>query len=139
MPTPFESAQLILQLFEMRREPVLRDARSWFIKQFNPGTFDEVVAASAERNDAFRMVIGYWDMAASLVTAGAIDADMFRAANNEIVAAFAKIEPFLGELREASGVPELARHMETVVCGMPQAAERLELMRTQWREAAQAC
>jgi len=136
VPSPFESASLILQLFELRREPTLRDARSWFVKEFNPASFDEVVAGATARNDAFRMVIGYWDMAASLVTANAIDADMFRAANNEIVAAFAKIEPFLAELRAATGVPELARHMEAVVMEMPDARARLELMRRQWREGA---
>lgn len=136
MPSPFESAQLILQLFDLRREPVLRDARSWFVKEFNPVSFDDVVAAASKRNDAFRMVIGYWDMAASLVTAGAIDAGMFRAANNEIFAAFAKIHPFLSELREATGVPDFAQHIEAVVMEMPGAAERLDLLRTQWREAA---
>jgi hypothetical protein len=136
VPSPFESAQLILQLYELRREPVLRDARSWFVKEFNPVSFDDVLAAVSGRNDAFRMVIGYWDMAASLVTAGAIDAGMFRAANNEIFAAFAKIHPFIDEIRAASGVPELARHMEAVVMDMPGAGERLALLRRQWREAA---
>jgi hypothetical protein len=136
--SPFESAQLILQLFEMRREPVLREARSWFVKDFNPTCFEDVVSAATTRNDAFRMVVGYWDMAASLVTAGAIDAGMFREANNEIFAAFAKIEPFLVELREATGIPEFARNMETVVMGLPNAADRLQLLRAQWREAARA-
>jgi hypothetical protein len=138
VPSPFESAQLILHLFEMRREPVLREARSWFVKDFNPSSFEDVVSAASTRNDAFRMVVGYWDMAASLVTAGAIDGDMFRAANNEIFAAFAKIEPFLADLRAATGQPEFARHMEAVVMEMPGAAARLELLRMQWREAAQA-
>lgn len=136
MPSAFESAQLILQLYELRREPVLREARRWFVKEFNPVSFEDVVAAASSHNDAFRMVLGYWDMAASLVTAGAVDAGMFRAASNEIFAAFAKIHPFLAELREATGVPEFARHMETVVMELPDAAARLDLLREQWREAA---
>ena len=74
MPTPFESAQLNLQLFELRREPVLRAARSWFLLEFNPENLADVYAmADRERNTDFRMVLSYWDMAASLVTAGAID------------------------------------------------------------------
>jgi hypothetical protein len=78
MPTPFESALLNLQLFELRREPVLREARDWFLREFNPESFAELVAlARGERNASFRMVLGYWDMAASLVTTGAIDADAF--------------------------------------------------------------
>ena len=60
MPTPFESAQLNLQLFDLRREPVLREARSWFLLGFNPESFEEVLAIlKGERNGAFRMVLGY--------------------------------------------------------------------------------
>ena len=96
MPTPFESAQLNLQLFELRREPVLREARDWFLREFNPESFaDLVAAASGERNASFRMVLGYWDMAASLVTTGAIDAEAFRAAHSEIFATFSKIDLYL--------------------------------------------
>ena len=79
MATPFESAQLNLQLFDLRREPVLREARAWFLIDFNPETMAELaLALSGDRNASFRMVLGYWDMAASLVTTGAIDADAFR-------------------------------------------------------------
>ena len=64
MATPFESATLILKLFELRREPMLREARIWFLREFNPRSADEAIAlAAGERNDWFRMVIGYWDMA----------------------------------------------------------------------------
>jgi hypothetical protein len=109
MPTPFESAQLNLQLFELRREPVLREARRWFVLEFHPETFAEFAAiVRGQKNAQFRMVIGYWDMAASLVTTGAIDGDAFRAAHGEIFAAFSKVHPFLAELRAASGEPELA-------------------------------
>ena len=57
MPTPFESARLNLQLFDLRREPVLREARSWFLLEFNPETFAELIAViSGPGNAAFRMV-----------------------------------------------------------------------------------
>jgi hypothetical protein len=122
MPTPFESATLNLRLFELRRDPVLREARTWFFAHFNPETFAEFVAlVSSERNASFRMVLGYWDMAASLVTSGAIDADAFRAAHGEIVSTFAKIQPFLEELRSTSGETEFCKHMEAVVIAMPNA------------------
>jgi hypothetical protein len=122
MPTPFESATLNLRLFELRREPVLREARRWYFAEFNPETFAEFAAIVAgERNASFRMVLGYWDMAASLVTTGAIDAEAFRAAHGEIVATFAKVQPFLGELRSTSGELEFCRHIEAVVLGMPDA------------------
>ena len=78
MPTPFESAQLILKLFEIRRDPVLREARQWFLSDFNPVTWEECSAIiGGERNSSFRMVVGYWDMAASLVTHGAIDTELW--------------------------------------------------------------
>jgi hypothetical protein len=86
MPTPFESAQLNLQLFGLRRESVLREALAWFLGEFNPESFEDMVATlSSDRNASFRMVLGYWDMAASLVTTGAVDGDAFRAAHGEIL------------------------------------------------------
>ncbi|MBZ5618542.1 MAG: hypothetical protein LAQ69_07445 [Acidobacteriia bacterium] len=137
MPTPFESAQLNLQLFELRREPVLREARDWFLREFNPENFNELVAmVSGDRNAAFRMVLGYWDMAASLVTNGAIDADAFRAAHGEIFATFSKIHPHLAELRAASGEPEFCKHMEAVVLAAPEAEAILARRREAMRAAA---
>ena len=139
MPTPVESAQLILKLFEIRRDPVLREARQWYVAEFHPQTFEEFIAAiSGPRNASHRMVTGYWDMAASLVNFGAIDAEMFRVSNGEIVATFAKIEPFLARLREVSGYPELAHHMETVVRAMPGSKERLARVQENFRKMAEA-
>jgi uncharacterized damage-inducible protein DinB len=133
MAAPAESAHLILKLFELRRDPVLREARSWFLLEFNPTTAEEFTAiASGPRNASVRMVLGYWDMAASLVTAGAIDAAMFRAANTEIVATFAKVEPFLEGIRRASGISEFCQHLEAVVRALPNADERLALLRQQF-------
>ena len=137
MPTPVESAQLILKLFELRREPLLREARAWFVNDFNPRTMEEVVATvSGEKNAWFRMVLGYWDMAASFVTFGAIDAAMFQAANGEIVPTFAKIEPFLADFRRGS--PDYLKHLETIVREKPVSAEALGAMRDQLRAAALA-
>jgi len=135
MPTPFESAQLNLQLFDLRREAVLREARVWFLGEFNPESFDDMVAGvSGDRNASFRMVLGYWDMAASLVTTGAIDGDAFRAAHGEIFATFAKIQPYLAKMRELSAEPEFCIHMETVVM----AAADAETILKRRREAVSA-
>jgi hypothetical protein len=139
MPTPFESAQLNLQLFDLRREPVLREARSWFLLDFHPEHLAEfVAAATSERNASLRMVLGYWDMAASLVTTGAIDADAFRAAHGEMFGTFCKIEPFLAEMRAAFGEPSFCRHLETVVMGAPDAVAILARRREGLRLAAAA-
>lgn len=137
MPSPFESALLNLKLFELRREPVLREARIWFLSDFNPESFAEAVAiVSGERNASFRMVTGYWDMAASLVTSGAIDATSFLAAHGEIFTAFSKIQPFLDEARTATGEAEFCAHMEAVVLGAPDAQAILARRREAWRAAA---
>ena len=139
MPTPFESAQLNLQLFDLRREPVLREARSWFLLDFHPETMAEFVTAiMGERNASIRMVLGYWDMAASLVTMGAIDADAFRAAHGEMFGTFAKVEPFLPEMRAAFNEPAFCRHFEEVVMGEPDAAAILARRRDGLRMAAAA-
>jgi hypothetical protein len=89
-----------------------------------------------ERNAAFRMVLGYWDMAASLVATGAIDGDAFRAAHGEIFAAFSKVHPYLGELRSASGEPEFCKHIEAVVMATPNAEAILARRREALRAAA---
>jgi hypothetical protein len=139
MPTPFESAQLNLQLFDLRREPVLREARAWFLSDFNPESMAELVElVSGERNASFRMVLGYWDLAASLVTTAAVDADAFRAAHSEVFATFSKIQPFLTEVRTASGEPDFCRHVETVVMGAQDADAILVRRRNAIRAAAHA-
>jgi hypothetical protein len=139
MPTPFESAQLNLQLFDLRREPVLREARAWFLMDFHPGSLAEFVSiATSERNASVRMVLGYWDMAASLVTTGAIDGEAFRAAHGEVFGTFCKVEPFLAEMRAAFGEPAFCQHLEAVVMGAPDAAAILARRREGLRLAAAA-
>jgi hypothetical protein len=139
MPTPFESATLNLQLFDLRREPVLREAREWFLRDFNPETFNELVEAlGSARNPSFRMVLGYWDMAASLVTTGAIDADAFRAAHSEVFATFAKVQPFLDEMRTTFGEPDMFKHLEAVVLGAPDVQALLDRRRAALRAMARA-
>jgi len=139
MATPFESATLNLKLFELRRETVLREAREWFLRDFNPETFAELVEiVGSELNASFRMVLGYWDMAASLVTAGAIDADAFRAAHSEVFGTFAKIQPLLAELRAVSGEPDFCKHVEAVVLGAADGEAILSRRRAALRAAANA-
>jgi hypothetical protein len=139
MPTPFESATLNLKLFELRREGVLREAREWFLRDFNPETFAELVEiVSGERNASFRMVLGYWDMAASLVTSGAIDADAFRAAHSEVFGTFSKIDPFLAEMRTVSSEPDFCKHVEAVVLGGPDGEAIMARRRAALRAAAKA-
>jgi hypothetical protein len=138
VPTPYESAKLILQIFEMRREAVLREARLWFVRDFNPETIDDVKEALAGPHNAhLRMVVGYWDMACSLVIHEAIDRQMFLDANGEVFATFAKIHVLLSEIRQISG-PGFAKHLEQVVMSAPGIEQRLETLRQRFRAMAAA-
>jgi hypothetical protein len=137
MSTPYESAQLILKIFELRRDPLLRDARDWFLRDFHPESADDVVAVlSGDENAKLRMVVGYWDMAASFVTHDALDRQMFLDANPEMIPTFAKVQPFLGELRERFDSPDFLRHIEGVVMSLPGAEERLEGFRQRLKSLA---
>jgi hypothetical protein len=118
-------ADLILKLYDLRREPVMREARNWFFS-FNPTTTAEYMdAMMSERSGYVRMVISYWDMAASLVNNGAIDEQMFNDANGEHLFIFAKIEPILAELRQQWNQPEMLKHFETLVRRVPNNEEIL--------------
>jgi hypothetical protein len=129
MPTPFESAQLNLQLFDMRREPLLRKARDWYLLEFHPASFDEYMKEMmGEKNAWIRMVIGYWDMAASMVVQGAIDQDSFIAAHGEIIGTFSKVHPYLADVRAKMG-PMVCVNMEKVVMAMPDAMAEMERRR----------
>src|SRR4051812_15213921 len=99
MSTPAESATLILKLYDQRREEVMRKARDFFVT-FDPKSVEELMAVMMTPEGAYvRMVISYWDMAASLVLNGAIDSKMFQDANGEYIGVFAKMEPFLPAMR----------------------------------------
>ena len=139
MPTPFESAVLNLKLYDLRREPVLREARAWFLRDFNPDSLAELgEIVRGERNASFRMVLGYWDMAASLVTTGAIDATAFLAAHGEIFATFAKVQPFLDEIRRANSEPDFCTHLEKVVMADQNASAIMLRRREAIRAAAKS-
>lgn len=123
-----QAGALLLKLYELRTEPTLRRARSWFVFEFHPASAQDVLAAwlgPGHESAPYRMVTTYWDMAAALVDQGALPADMFNAANTEHVVVYAKLRPLLAEVRAKAKYPDYLGHLERVVEGMPQAAERL--------------
>jgi hypothetical protein len=139
MPTPHESATLLLRLYELRRESTMREARNWFAMEFNPSSFDEVVqAVMGPHSGHYRMVTSYWDMAASFVLNGAIDEQMFNDANGEQVGVFAKVEPYLTDYRARVGNPKYLSQLEQIVLRRPGAKEQLAAMREWFRSRAAA-
>jgi|SRR5215216_4097472 len=122
-------AELILKLYELRREATMREARNWFF-MFNPQSpkdFADVL--TSDKSGFYRMVVSYWDMACSFVNNGAIDAQMFNDANGEHIFVYAKMEPFLEALRAETGNPDYLAHLEKVVKEIPNYETKLVSVR----------
>ena len=132
MATEHESMMGILKLYELRSEETMRKARDWFMTRFYPESAQDILAVLVSEHSAdFRMVASYWDMACAFVVLGAINGEMFDAINTEHVAVYAKLQPFIQELRAMPGVPPFLylRHLEPVVLRLPDAQERVAAMR----------
>lgn len=122
-----QQADLLLKLYEMRREPRLRQARAWFTENFNATTMPEVMALcppGSENNAFMRQVLTYWDMCANFVNRGLIDEEFFFETSGEQWLVFERFKPVLGELRAAFKSPHFLEHLERHV-------QRLE----EWRES----
>jgi ABC-type glycerol-3-phosphate transport system substrate-binding protein len=102
-------AEVVMWLYELRREETLRKARRFMIFDFNPKTLDELRAVSrdvtAKENSAWRQALSYWEMAASFVLRGAVDADLFFDSNGEGILLYAKFHHFHAETEKESGNP----------------------------------
>ena len=124
------AAGLMLKLYELRTEAALRQARSWFTFEFHPSSARDVLATwlgPGHQSAPYRMVTTYWDMAASLVIQGAIPAEMFNAANTEHIAIYAKLRPFLAEIRATTKYPDYMANLEGVVSMLPNPEERIAI------------
>ncbi len=110
-------AELLLRLYDLRRETKLREGREWFLRQFHPKSFDDYLAQAppgSERNALFRMTISYWDMAASLVNHGLINEDLFFENNTEFWIVWDKVSNFVPALREKNKNPIAWKNLETL-------------------------
>lgn len=129
MATNAQDALVILKLYEMRSEALMRQARAWFFSEFNPQSGREIVALlqSGEKQSAYyRMVSSHWEVAASLVNNGGVDEKMFLDGNSEHVVVFAKLQPFIDEIRETIGEPDYLAHLERLVMKVPNVDKKLE-------------
>ena len=130
MSDKYKDAELILKLYELRREEVMRKARMWFFAEFQPESIEDFgKVLMGEHSAYFRMVSTYWDMASSFVNNGALDAKMFSDANAEHIGVFLKIEPFLEDLRKAYNMPEYMANLEQCCKTGPDAEAKLGRMR----------
>ena len=135
-----EDADLILKLYDLRRETVMREARNWLFT-FNPTSIQDVMEVmtvmTGEQSGYMRMVLSYWDMACAMVVNGAIDEDLFNQTNGEQMVVFMKIEPVLQDLRAMFDNPEFLKSLETVVKRMPNIEARMASMRERFKQFAQ--
>ena len=125
-------AELILKLYDLRREAEMRKARHWFTVEFWPRSADELIKVvnsfPSQENAWARQVGGYWDMAASFVLHGALNEELFLQPGccGEMFFIFAKIYPFLKEFREKTNNPAAFANIEKVATGSKGARKRLE-------------
>jgi hypothetical protein len=120
-----EEANLILKLYELRREETLRKARDWYFREFNPQSIADFETAMFGPNSGYlRMVVTYWDMAAALVNDGAVRLELFNETNGEQIGVFAKVEPLLTEIRAKYG-PNFAVPLEKLIDATPDGRKRI--------------
>jgi hypothetical protein len=129
METKAQDSLVILKLYEIRGEQLMREARRWFFSAFAPSSGKDVVALmlSGEKESAFyRMVASHWEVAAALVNNGGVDEQLFLAANTEHLVVFAKLQPFINEIRETIGEPDYLSNLEQLVMRVPNVEKKLE-------------
>ena len=125
-------AELILKLYDLRREAEMRKARDWWVVRFWPQTADDFVkvanAMGTQENNWLRQVGGYWDMAAAMVLRGAIHPELFLegGVSGEMFFLYAKIQPILKDLREKMQSPGLFSNVEKVIMSSKSGRERLK-------------
>jgi hypothetical protein len=110
-----EQVNLLLRLYDTRREPRLREARDWYGTNFHPKTPEDVmrIAAPGSRENAFmRMVLSYWEMVASIVNRGLIDEDFFFENTGEQWVVFEQVKPILGAWRTMFSSPKFLSNLE---------------------------
>ena len=119
----------VIELYKLRGEAKMREARKWFMTEFNPKSATEIAGLllSGEAESAnYRMVTSYWDMVCSFVNNGGIDEQIFQDSCSEHIAVYSKIRPFLSETREMFNEPKYLLQLETLVMKIPNVETMLE-------------
>jgi hypothetical protein len=113
----YDDVKLLLQLYEVRREDRLREARRWFVASFKVKTLDAFTALcppGSEPNASYRMVTTYWEMVASFMTSGVLSHELFFESGRELLLCWERIRDVLPQIREANKNPIEFRNLESV-------------------------
>ena len=116
-PATYDDANLVLRLYELRREEKLRAARAWFAANFAPASLDDyyrLAPMGSPENAYLRMVVSYWDMAAAFVTSGVLNRDLFFQTNGELLFVWERLRRVAPAVREANKSPRQFENLETV-------------------------
>jgi hypothetical protein len=131
IPPTYEDAALVLRLYELRREEKLRAAREWFRAKFFPQTFEElkaVMLGTGVENTHYRMATSYWEMAASFVAQGVLHPELFFDSSGEALFVWAKLAPFVAQIRAEYQSPRLLANLERAVGMVPWATARIPVI-----------
>lgn len=126
-------AELILKLYDLRRETEIRKARNWWLTEFWPQSVDDIMkvanAMGSQENNWMRQVGGYWEMAAAMVLHGAINLELFLegSISGEMFFIFSKVKPFLPELREKMNAPNMFGNVEKVINSSEKGKQMLKM------------
>jgi hypothetical protein len=136
-----QDADLIIKLYDLRRDETMRKARNYFAFEFFPRSVEDVkevlfnVQDHPEHNAYFRQVISYWEMAAAMVNHGSIDQALFFDTNGEFFGVWAKIGDFIEDLRASFG-PQFLINLEKLIAAHPDGAKRVQLMKERFNTMA---
>lgn len=139
MPTPQatpQDADVIIKLYELRREPVMRESRDAMNQTFWPKSYEEAAAVmdlSHPLNRAFRQVSSYWEMVYNFARHGAVNFDLLVETNGEGLFFFSRFEPYISQLREKNS-PTMFSNTTWLIENSDFAASRMEMFRKRIKE-----
>jgi hypothetical protein len=113
----YDDVNLVLRLYELRREEKLRAARQWFATNFKAKDLDGVAALcppGSQQDAYFRMVLSYWEMAASFITSGVLNQELFFQSGGELLMVWEKVKDLVPRVRERFSAPHIYKNLETV-------------------------
>lgn len=136
-----QDAELIIKLYDLRRDETMRKARNFMFGEFFPTSLDDFKAILgnpdlAQQSAYFRQATSYWDMVAAMVNHGSIDRELFYDTNGEFFAIWAKIGDFVPELRGIFG-PQYMVNLEKLIAAHPNGTQRVELMKARFKGMAE--
>ena len=111
----YQDAELVLKLYEMRREDRMRAARAWFVANFKAQSLAEMteqLPPGSDPNAYFRMVTSYWEMAASFIVRGVLHEELFFENSGEMLLVWERVKVIIGEFRKSRNNPLYLRNLE---------------------------